>query len=131
MTAFRSAIVAGRAYFSSAMPGFPDGDHRVDHTFHHVPIGLFMGFVAKHAARKAESGLHFLHFGIEQRALFQQSAIRVKSDVAFLAVTGDSHRIPPLRSVCAGRSCSACPMMISRSEERRVGKECRSRWSPY
>src|SRR5574340_971320 len=97
MTAFRSAIVAGRAYFSSAMPGFPDGDHRVDHTFHHVPIGLFMGFVAKHAARKAESGLHFLHFGIEQRALFQQSAIRVKSDVAFLAVTGDSHRIPPLR----------------------------------
>ena len=23
------------------------------------------------------------------------------------------------------------PMMIDRSEERRVGKECRSRWSPY
>ena len=22
-------------------------------------------------------------------------------------------------------------LMISRSEERRVGKECRSRWSPY
>src|SRR2546428_10537104 len=24
-----------------------------------------------------------------------------------------------------------CPCQISRSEERRVGKECRSRWSPY
>ena len=23
------------------------------------------------------------------------------------------------------------PMLILRSEERRVGKECRSRWSPY
>ena len=23
------------------------------------------------------------------------------------------------------------PALISRSEERRVGKECRSRWSPY
>ena len=23
------------------------------------------------------------------------------------------------------------PMVILRSEERRVGKECRSRWSPY
>ena len=23
------------------------------------------------------------------------------------------------------------PFMIQRSEERRVGKECRSRWSPY
>ena len=24
-----------------------------------------------------------------------------------------------------------CPERIFRSEERRVGKECRSRWSPY
>ena len=23
------------------------------------------------------------------------------------------------------------PLVIARSEERRVGKECRSRWSPY
>src|SRR3712207_9542658 len=32
-----------------------------------------------------------------------------------------SHGYPP-----AGE-----PMLVSRSEERRVGKECRSRWSPY
>src|SRR3989449_11165108 len=24
-----------------------------------------------------------------------------------------------------------CPIAVTRSEERRVGKECRSRWSPY
>ena len=26
---------------------------------------------------------------------------------------------------------SEVPMVLNRSEERRVGKECRSRWSPY
>src|SRR2546427_7793788 len=30
-----------------------------------------------------------------------------------------------------GDSVSAITMKIPRSEERRVGKECRSRWSPY
>src|SRR5258708_12180025 len=30
--------------------------------------------------------------------------------------------------VAAGRDTNAC---LQRSEERRVGKECRSRWSPY
>ena len=30
------------------------------------------------------------------------------------------------------RNEASCPsVLISRSEERRVGKECRSRWSPY
>src|SRR5258708_39227000 len=29
------------------------------------------------------------------------------------------------------RSCSPSPSRKRRSEERRVGKECRSRWSPY
>ena len=27
--------------------------------------------------------------------------------------------------------CGNSEKMLSRSEERRVGKECRSRWSPY
>ena len=27
--------------------------------------------------------------------------------------------------------CKAVSVQIKRSEERRVGKECRSRWSPY
>ena len=30
-----------------------------------------------------------------------------------------------------GRSESLLGIVLSRSEERRVGKECRSRWSPY
>ena len=35
---------------------------------------------------------------------------------------------PGLRGPGRGESCSGFPL---RSEERRVGKECRSRWSPY
>ena len=35
--------------------------------------------------------------------------------------------------VCAGTGCvsSGSLNIYARSEERRVGKECRSRWSPY
>ena len=28
-------------------------------------------------------------------------------------------------------ACSTTDNLLTRSEERRVGKECRSRWSPY
>src|SRR5690349_22892414 len=41
--------------------------------------------------------------------------------------------LPRLRR-CSSHSCMPCqsaPEFSSRSEERRVGKECRSRWSPY
>ena len=34
-------------------------------------------------------------------------------------------------SVVPSRTVSLVPENSSRSEERRVGKECRSRWSPY
>src|SRR5688572_32350458 len=38
----------------------------------------------------------------------------------------------PLSSAqLAARPCEAASARTSRSEERRVGKECRSRWSPY
>src|SRR2546426_11935963 len=33
--------------------------------------------------------------------------------------------------VIAGLAAALLPVLFVRSEERRVGKECRSRWSPY
>ena len=35
--------------------------------------------------------------------------------------------------VASGKQAVECPVLylLHRSEERRVGKECRSRWSPY
>src|SRR2546427_1355089 len=42
---------------------------------------------------------------------------------------------PPQRhgaaSICAGSAQITRALKNTRSEERRVGKECRSRWSPY
>src|SRR5215468_4187584 len=35
------------------------------------------------------------------------------------------------RSSSAASTCRSAPSRRARSEERRVGKECRSRWSPY
>ncbi|MDP2852145.1 MAG: hypothetical protein Q8O23_01940 [Gallionella sp.] len=85
------------------MSGFLNGDYRVDHTFHHVPVGFFMGFVAKYAARETKGRLHFLHLGIEHRTLSQQISVSVKSDVTLLAITGDFHCIPRyVQSVLAG-----------------------------
>src|SRR2546430_16434145 len=44
------------------------------------------------------------------------------SDVVILCVTGS----PQIEEIIYGENG-----ILSRSEERRVGKECRSRWSPY
>src|SRR2546425_9221381 len=42
-----------------------------------------------------------------------------------------SRGVPPISRKCA-RSSERLPIWLTpRSEERRVGKECRSRWSPY
>src|SRR5258708_40137590 len=40
-------------------------------------------------------------------------------------------RRPPREYSNSSRLCSVMIFRSSRSEERRVGKECRSRWSPY
>ena len=40
-------------------------------------------------------------------------------------------RVQLIREALPGANCGGCGYPRSRSEERRVGKECRSRWSPY
>src|SRR3989454_8401584 len=47
-------------------------------------------------------------------------------NVAMLEIVGAVDEVPPPQP--AATSASA---RVERSEERRVGKECRSRWSPY
>src|SRR5256885_6917110 len=67
----------------------------------------------------------------------------------FLAYTGDEHTLPVVRAEYSDPRVLALPLECGvttiaahcgtksglfdpeRSEERRVGKECRSRWSPY
>ena len=43
----------------------------------------------------------------------------------------DGRELPPVHIITFGSPCQNLSQIGNRSEERRVGKECRSRWSPY
>ena len=57
---------------------------------------------------------------------YQQNAIKELTDktIRLLNLGGKRHKIVFEAPTGAGKT-------VMRSEERRVGKECRSRWSPY
>ena len=54
----------------------------------------------------------------------QNAALRTELDAAYARVMGSSQFI-------MGPEVTELETACVRSEERRVGKECRSRWSPY
>src|SRR2546422_9318204 len=59
------------------------------------------------------------------------SVVRVKTcNCGWVAQLATVSRRRPSGAQLGARSSSA-PFVTWRSEERRVGKECRSRWSPY
>ena len=73
---------------------------------------------------------------VVSRALLQALAARGKSVAGYKPVAKGSKETPDgLRNkdalVLQSVSTLALPYEAVRSEERRVGKECRSRWSPY
>src|SRR6266496_5556611 len=61
---------------------------------------------------------------------------QAEDGIRYLYVTGVQTCALPIFSSSSGpsrtwRCCPGRPAPARRSEERRVGKECRSRWSPY
>src|SRR3712207_9526484 len=54
-------------------------------------------------------------------------AIRLKESGGKLSELG----VEPLADVLLSEPSSGTPRVVVRSEERRVGQECRCRWSPY
>src|SRR5687768_18595679 len=48
-----------------------------------------------------------------------------------MARTPGNGHVPQLNPIPSRSTHSPLPTSVTRSEERRVGKECRSRWSPY
>ena len=56
---------------------------------------------------------------------------RVSSDIGKGSVSGQEEGIGQLSHQGGSRILEWVAYPFSRSEERRVGKECRSRWSPY
>ena len=53
-----------------------------------------------------------------------------EQDEITILIDGSNPDSPWLRAAMTAISVS-CSCCLCRSEERRVGKECRSRWSPY
>ena len=56
------------------------------------------------------------------------------SGKSFVWITVDFPEAQMVKNVCSAQNLGAIPGLgrsPGRSEERRVGKECRSRWSPY
>src|SRR3712207_8942313 len=53
------------------------------------------------------------------------------SELAGIYLAGGSSRIPLVTQLIEKRFGRFPKTLGERSEERRVGKECRSRWSPY
>src|SRR2546430_13549740 len=91
---------------------------------------------------QAEDGIRYLTvtgvqtcalpiFGRERRAGGEIAHLReLANGVQVAAVAGDAQRRSDLPRRSVGER-DASGDAQSRSEERRVGKECRSRWSPY
>src|SRR3712207_9239070 len=64
----------------------------------------------------------------------QRLQVGLGGQVQLLRLRDDRRRAvppPPGRGAYEEAPVGAEPVLQSRSEERRVGKECRSRWSPY
>ena len=68
-----------------------------------------------------------------QKKLLEKYANRVEHQVPLLHVHGacDAEGLPSIAGVQTGDREAVLSRVAERSEERRVGKECRSRWSPY
>ena len=68
--------------------------------------------------------------GVQVRAFMPVAFARFRS-----GLNHRDHRkivvVDPRTRSSSSSSCPCSPTRRSRSEERRVGKECRSRWSPY
>ena len=84
-----------------------------------------------------------LHIGSSALSSFQVATNTTANNIANVKTTGYTRQAATLQakdainvtarygSVGTGVTVTSIKQQRDRSEERRVGKECRSRWSPY
>ena len=86
--------------------------------------------------RESDRGLKQDHFTVEQ---YKAIADRVRNEVKELprqiesspTFFGDTKVVVNKKELKKLEKRAKLSIITTRSEERRVGKECRSRWSPY
>src|SRR2546422_9118373 len=89
----------------------------IDLLVHHVPLAVLCERWGLSASCLYDWQKAFLLHGLERLCYRHSGCRRAK-----LAPKQKRHLVELLE---------AGPLVVGRSEERRVGKECRSRWSPY
>ena len=88
-----------------------------------LPLGLFTAmFLSKYAGKKSGRVI--------------RSAVELLAGIPSVVygLVGMIVLVPAIQnafSLSSGATLLAAILVLTRSEERRVGKECRSRWSPY
>src|SRR3989442_13183174 len=114
------AATSGRPYNVNVGAGLRAGPALIHLVRQHrdVPLGDFARLAVHHDAP----------------ALEQQRAIAERRDDAWI-VADDDHRVAERAQLPVALFATCLEARVAdgedRSEERRVGKECRSRWSPY
>src|SRR2546421_5696076 len=63
--------------------------------------------------------------------LHDARVFRIHGDIGAASILVDEENALPVLAGISGAKDSTLGLRPVRSEERRVGKECRSRWSPY
>ena len=80
---------------------------------------------------EAVSGLHEIPAGAYNIRANGVSVGRASSENIEIVSKADKPGIDIIIKPGTKNESVHIPVILSRSEERRVGKECRSRWSPY
>ena len=65
-----------------------------------------------------------------KQSLYEYLYNCIKNDILSGKIKA-GEKLPSKRTMAKNHSISVITVENARSEERRVGKECRSRWSPY
>ena len=69
--------------------------------------------------------------GVSEKNAQVTTALLIEADEMGIHSHGVKNLHKYIEKIRLGKLNPACQIEVIRSEERRVGKECRSRWSPY
>src|SRR5689334_307604 len=81
-----------------------------------------------------DAGMEVIYTGLRQTPeMIVNAALQEDVQVIGLSILSGAHNaiVPRVMELLRERDMTDIKVVVGRSEERRVGKECRSRWVPY
>src|SRR3712207_2187219 len=87
--------------------------------------------LARFAGRQLDEEYPYLVLDARYEKIREDSVIRSQAVMVAIGINWDGRRCVLAVEMASRESQSSWKTFLARSEERRVGKECRSRWAPY